>query len=387
MHLSRALLAALLLTLGVAGAASLPSARLTRVTAATTRPPATHTRIVAHARVAAAPARKPATTRSGWVYGPHDPPPLTIASIFSGHPRSLARYDQKNIRTLIATGDVIPARSVNYKMTIYNDFRYPFRRTADFLRTGDITLINLEAPLIAGCPVTDEGMSFCGDPRAVEGLTYAGVDVACTANNHAGNYGYPGINETKAHLEAAGIAFCGWGVVAHKVVRGIRFAFLAFNTVGERFNYQVARQEIRAARKTADVVVVSVHWGKEYVDVPTTAPGIADDDPRKVGHWIIDSGADLVIGNHPHHVQGVEIYHDRLITYAHGNFVFDQMWSLQTRQGVVGVYKFYGRRLVSVQYKPVIIDDYSQPHWVGPAQGIPIIQEMIDSTNAIAKEH
>jgi len=316
---------------------------------------------------------------------PHDPPALTLASIFAAQPPSLAGYDQRNIRTLVATGDVIPARSVNYKMVTYGDFLYPWRRTADFLRaTGDIRLINLEAPLIDGCPVTTEGMTFCGDPRAVQGLQYAGVSTACMANNHAGNYGFQGIDETRQHLRAAGIGWCGWNAVDTKVVRGLRFAFLAYNTVGQRFDDAQARRDIQAARHSADVVIVSVHWGKEYVSVPETAPGIADDDPRQVGHWIIDSGADLVIGNHPHHVQGVELYHGHLITYAHGNFIFDQMWSLETRQGVVGVYTFYGTRLVAVRYKPVMIDDYSQPHWANPADGLPIIQSMVNSTAAMA---
>lgn len=313
-----------------------------------------------------------------------DPPPLTIASIFAAHPPSLALYNRNNMRVLIATGDVIPARSVNYKMTVYNDFLYPFRKTAAFLRTGDITLINLESPLIAGCPVTTEGLTFCGDPRAVQGLSYAGVDVACTANNHAGNYGDSGIAETWAHLRAAGIAPCGWGTAAIKVVRGIRFGFLAYNTVGQRFDYAAARAEIRALRQHADVIVVSVHWGAEYVAVPTVAPGIADDDPQTVAHWIIDSGADLIIGNHPHHVQALELYHNHLIAYAHGNFVFDQMWSIPTRRGVVGVYTFYGRRLVAVRYKPVVIDDYSQPHWASPADGLPVLQEMQVATAELA---
>jgi poly-gamma-glutamate synthesis protein (capsule biosynthesis protein) len=314
-----------------------------------------------------------------------DPPPLTIGAIFAAHPPSLAGYDRNNIRTIIATGDVIPARSVNYKMTVYGDFVYPFRRVGAFLRTGDITVVNLESPLIAGCPVTNEGMSFCGDPRAVQGLTYAGVDVATIGNEHIHNEGQAGIDETIRYLSAAGIAHAGLGDMAIKTVRGIRFGFLAYNTIGQRFDYGQAQREIAAARKQADVLIVAVHWGAEYQLVPTTAPGIADDDPRTVGHWLIDHGVDLVLGNHPHQVQGVEIYHHKLIAYAHGNFVFDQMWSLETRQGVVGVYRFYGRRLVAVQYKPVIIDDYSQPHWARPAEGIPVINEMIASTLAIEK--
>src|SRR5450759_2932336 len=177
------------------------------------------------------------------------PPPLTVASVFAAQAPSLARYGRANLRTLIATGDVIPARSVNYKMVTYNDFLYPFRRTAGYLRSADITLINLESPLIAsGCPVVYEGMQFCGDPRFVQGLRFAGVDTACTANNHIGHYGPQGIQETWNHLGAGGIGYCGYGKVDHKTVRGIRFAFLAYNTVGERFDYVSARRQIRAAR-------------------------------------------------------------------------------------------------------------------------------------------
>ncbi|PZS06471.1 MAG: hypothetical protein DLM70_05085, partial [Chloroflexi bacterium] len=106
------------------------------------------------------------------------PLPLTIASIFAARAPGLRGYDRRKIRTVIATGDVIPARSVNYKMVTYGDFLYPFRRTAGFLRRADLTVVNLESPLVAGCPTTDSGMSFCGDPRAVQGLTFAGVDVA-----------------------------------------------------------------------------------------------------------------------------------------------------------------------------------------------------------------
>lgn len=315
--------------------------------------------------------------RPGQVAKPRTGPVrLSLASIFAPHAPSPVGYDRRRLRTVIATGDVIPARSVNYKMVTYNDFLYPFRPTAAFLRRGDLTLINLEAPLIAGCPVTDSGMQFCGDPRAVQGLTYAGVDVACTANNHIGNYGSQGIQETWRRLTAAGIRPCGLGTTAYRTVRGLRFAFLAYNAVGERFDYATAREQIRAARRRADVVIVSVHWGKEYVSVPTIAPGIADDDPVKVGRWIIDSGADLVIGNHPHQVQGVEIYRGRLITYAHGNFAFDQMFSTATEEGVIGEYTFFKRKLVRVRYHAVRIYDYAQPRWANATESRAILAGM-----------
>jgi len=337
------------------------------------------------------------------------PPQLSLASIFAPQPVSLAGYDQRKIRTLIATGDVIPARTVNYKMVTSNDFTAPFRPTAAYLRTADMTLINLESPLIgASCRVAnDTTMTFCGDPRFVQGLQLAGVDTACTANNHIGNYGNEGIQETWSHLRAAHIGFCGYGSVDHKTIRSLRFAFLAFNCVGNRFDYTLARRQIDAEHRAGNVVIVSVHWGKEYVALPQAAPGVADDDPQRVAHWIIDSGADLIIGNHPHHVQGVEWYHHRLITYAHGNFIFDQMFPARecvntsdhnccpgdgnrfcsTREGVVGAYTFYGRQLVRVRYRPVVIYDWWQPRWADPATARIIMQHMQAATQQLSYRH
>jgi len=186
-------------------------------------------------------------------------------------------------------------------------------------------------------------------------------------------------------LRAAHIGVCGLGNTYYTSVRGVLFAFLAYSCVGQRFDYALARREIGAAKRRGAVVIVSVHWGKEYVPLPQTEPGIADDDPRRVGHWIIDSGADLVIGNHPHHVQAVEIYHNHLITYAHGNFVFDQMFSDETREGVVGTYTFYGRRLIAVRYGPIFIYDYSQPRWATPAQSRAILGGMAAASYQLSR--
>ena len=123
----------------------------------------------------------------------------------------------------------------------------------------------------------------------------------------------------------------------------------------------------------ADVVVVQFHWGKEYVLTPQgSGDSIAPDDPRVIGHLAVDDGADLVIGNHPHAVQGVEIYNGKLITYAHGNFVFDQMWTPDPgqedpRNGVIGKYTFVDGKLAAVGYKPVRIFEYGQPRFLqGP---------------------
>ena len=316
---------------------------------------------------------------------PPPPPSVSVQSVFDGPPPSLIGLDTRKFTTLIATGDVIPARSVNYEMVIRNDFTYPFQQTYRYTRAADLTLINLESPLITGCQVDNYGMTFCGDPRVASGLQLAGVDIANLPNNHIGNYGVDAIHETEAHLTAAGIAWDGFGHIVYRTVHGVRFAFLGFNGVGEDVDLAEMKREIHQARSRADVVVVSFHWGREYTAIPLIAPGVANQDPRMIAHAAVNDGADLIIGNHPHWVQGIELYRDKFICYAHGNFVFDQMWSMETRHGVVGTYTFYGKQLIGVHYRAVQIENYAQPHFLSAADETPILGQMRDASLRIAK--
>jgi poly-gamma-glutamate synthesis protein (capsule biosynthesis protein) len=289
------------------------------------------------------------------------PPALSLQGLF--HPTYNVPIDPANVRTLLVTGDIIPARGVNYYATARHDFLWPFRPTAAYTKNADITFINLEAPLFAGCPVSAaESFTFCGDPRFVTGLTAMGADVANLANNHLSNYGAEGITATDKLLHQHGILTTGLGPVAVINVRGLKFGFIGFNGIGLAIDKVALKAGIARARQLADVVVVQFHWGKEYERLPKADPHVpTPDDPVTIGHDAIDWGADIVIGNHPHWYQGIEVYHGKLITYAHGNFVFDQMWSEQTREGVIGTYTFYGTKLVAASWKAVRSYDYGQP--------------------------
>jgi poly-gamma-glutamate synthesis protein (capsule biosynthesis protein) len=263
---------------------------------------------------------------------------------------------------VIATGDVIPARYTDKTIREQgNDFNYTVAETKQITAAGDVTVINLEAPLVSYCPLTLEGFTFCGQPGFTEALTTAGVDVATLENNHIGNYGARGVQETHDHLDAAGIKWADRSTPAIVDVRGMKFGFLAFNAVGEQVDRDAMTAQIKTLRPQVDVLSVAFHWGAEYMSVPNTSPNLADDYPPDLGHLAVDAGADLVIGNHPHWVQGIEFYKGKLITYAHGNFIFDQMWSYETRLGVVGKYTFYDKTLIGVEFTPVRIDNYAQP--------------------------
>ena len=285
----------------------------------------------------------------------------SLNQIFSDNHTWIATLPAQRVRTMVATGDVIPARSVNSKALQHKDFKWPYLKTAEVTKNADITFINLETPLIKNCPPTQEGMVFCGNSGNVEGLVYAGVDVASLANNHAGNYGVKAVQGTKDLLNKNGILVTGVNGYVIKDVRGIKFAFLGYNDVTtpqpviSNVDEEKIKREIEEAKKEAGIVVVTYHWGVEYRNQP-------DNRQKYLGHLAITAGADLVIGNHPHWIQPIEIYKDKLITYAHGNFVFDQMWSEKTKEGVIGKYTFYDNKLIDVEFVPIKIIELGQPH-------------------------
>lgn len=285
-------------------------------------------------------------------------PNLTFNSIFSSNHSWVNRLSKDKTITLITTGDIIPARTVNFKMTTYNNFKYPFEKTADFLKSSDLTLINLESPLIKNCPLTNQGMIFCGSQRFIEGLLFADIDVVNLANNHTLNWGIEGISQTIELLEQNGITTCGFPInkIAIKEVKGIKIGFLGWNLL-EKFNENEILAVIKQAKKEVNLLIVSLHWGREYSSSPA-------DWQIKLAHKIIDSGTDLIIGNHPHWIQPVEIYQDKLIIYAQGNFIFDQEWSKETKTGIVAKHTFYGNKLVDSQFFPIFINDYSQPEFL-----------------------
>jgi poly-gamma-glutamate synthesis protein (capsule biosynthesis protein) len=256
-----------------------------------------------------------------------------------------------------------------------DDFTYPFKNIADFLKRGDAALINLETPLTPDCKLTQEGMTFCGDLKNVQGLVYAGVNVASIANNHMGNQGLEGIQSTVNVLKQHNINVTGNGEPAIVSVHGMTIGFLGYNGVGNKqkgiayADIDQIRQDIQTLKQRANIIVVAMHWGTEYTSTPNTFQ-------VELAHKIIDAGADLIIGNHPHWVQGVEEYNGKFIAYSHGNLVFDQMWSQETREGVVGRYTFTNNKLTNVQFIPVIIENYSQPRFAAQQEATKILERM-----------
>jgi len=259
---------------------------------------------------------------------------------------------------LIAAGDVMLGRSVAGEPD-------PLGAVAPWLASADLALGNLE------CVVGESGAARPGPYRlrapltAVAELRTAGFDLLGLANNHALDYGPEGLAETVARLQAAGITPVGAGPDAaaamQPVIRevdGVRLAFLAFNMIpdpddrpGEAgwtradWDQSQAAAAIAEAGAQAGAVIVSIHWGYEYDLRPDPAQ-------RDAARAMLDAGAALVIGHHPHVVQGTTAGPDSLVAYSLGNLVFDQSQD-ETRYGLALRALFDTKGLRAVQALPV----------------------------------
>lgn len=263
--------------------------------------------------------------------------PLAPPQTFSAKTTPAPSTPEKRDCTMLFTGDVMLSRSVGSRMAAQKDWSLPFHLIEDALRNADLRYCNLE------CPVSDRGRnlhhlySFRADPRVIEGLKSAGFNVASQANNHTYDWGTEALVDSLDRLRDAGIQPVGAGqnaMAAHYPLLvnlgGLRIAFLAYVDIDPReaaagvdrpgvawLDPAQTLADIRLARPLADLVIVCPHWGVEYASKPTP-------DQVQLAHQMIDAGADIIVGSHPHVVQPLENYHDHWIAYSLGNFVFDQ---------------------------------------------------------------
>ena len=282
---------------------------------------------------------------------------------------------------LIAVGDIMLARSVNTSMIRRNDWKYPFLQTAEVLQQADLLFGNLESPMGPDCSYTDEGMRFCANPLSLEGLVFAGFDVMSLANNHGYDQGTEGYEFTKEQVSSAGIAPVGFNETTEIVVSNanggsVKVGFAAFDDTLRSLDLNVVEEKIAELATTVDVVIASFHWGIEYSDQPS-------DRQREIAQVAAQAGSQLILGHHPHWVQTVEEIivptedsdalnesenknptNRTVVFYSLGNFVFDQMWSQETRTGQVAFITLDTTGVVSYETKTVEIFDYSQPRFI-----------------------
>ncbi len=266
---------------------------------------------------------------------------------------------------MIVVGDIMLGRNVEAKMK-KNGVDYPFEQVRDWFRSADLVFANLEGPIPARhIPTVTGSTNFSFVSSTPDILRRNGVSVVSMANNHALDKGAAAYRRTKEVLEAAGIAAVGHpneyteDLAVTKVIRGQKFVFVAFSeAVNQKFDKKKAIKLVRSASEDQTAfIVVSIHWGDEYQTQ-------ANKKQVRLAHEFVDAGVDLIIGHHPHVVQNHEVYHDRLILYSLGNFIFDQYFSEETQRGLA-VELEIGEREVEATLIPIDLHG-SQPKPTAP---------------------
>jgi len=293
--------------------------------------------------------------------------------------------------TLVAGGDVMLSRHVGTKIREAGDPLMPWRKIADIFAAADIAFVNLEAPFYDQDPPVTEGMIFKVEPENIAGLTHAEINMVSLANNHAKNKGNAGLEYTMNYLNQHDIDYSGAGNnYQHAHTPGIieakdkKIAFLSY-TYSDGANFESTsnqekpdiafmdvtqmQKDIEKAQEQADTIIVSMHAGYEYTPTP-------NQQQKDFAHVAIDSGADLVLGHHPHVVQTTEVYNDKFIIYSLGNLVFDQMWSEETREGVIARLNFRNADLQKAEFIPIKIENYNQPRLATTAESARILGRM-----------
>ncbi len=224
-------------------------------------------------------------------------------------------------------GDILLAGLAGRMMERYG-YEYPFAKVAPILKGADIAFGNLECALTGNVitrNVRQGGKKlfiFKVPPRFGKALVLGGFDVVSLANNHSLNGGLSGLRETQRTLENLGILYVGTGPLVVLEKAGWRVGFLAYSDIGPRppiasfKNLEKVLKEVGEGNKKVDILVVSLHWGREGSGRPT-------ESQRRIAHQIINAGADIIIGHHPHVLQEIEMYKGKTIAYSLGNFVFD----------------------------------------------------------------
>ncbi len=245
---------------------------------------------------------------------------------------------EPQIAAMTFFGDIMLGRNVE-ALTNKHGQDYLFEKLDNFLTQQSYVIANLEGPIVSDHTQTPTGsFVFSFLDTSANLLARHGFNLVSLANNHTLNQGDDGFLETEAHLDTAGILHMGHPIemgkdfVVQTTVNDLPITFAGFNMT---FNYDDPDAAVATITQLATAsthpIMVFMHWGTEYELHSNTTQ-------QQLAHRLIDAGADLIIGAHPHVVEEVERYNNKLIFYSLGNFIFDQYFSTDTQQGLaVGI--------------------------------------------------
>lgn len=197
-----------------------------------------------------------------------------------------------------------------------NDYSYFFKNTRNIFKSDDITTANLETTFTDSTHRADKLFNFKAPASYAKILNKGYIEAVNISNNHIYDYGKEGFEDTKKALRANNIAYFGEGNVYVTEIKGIKLCFLGYRgfTYDNNFLSKI-KSDIRRYKTENYTIIINFHWGSENAYYP-------DSVQKYLAHYAIDCGADLILGHHPHVIEGAEQYKNKFIFYSLGNFCF-----------------------------------------------------------------
>lgn len=247
---------------------------------------------------------------------------------------------------------------------------YPFTDAAPIFKKSDLAILNLETAISRLGDAKQKEYTFRSDPIMAEALKKAGVDIVTVANNHALDYGTEAFLDTMTNLKKQGVKYIGGGMNQEEAyapvtieVKGKKIQIFGFSRVLAEANWhaginhpgmasaydpQLVYKAVEPHLSQSDYTIIYLHWGQELAETPL---------PYQVqlAHGLIDLGVDLVVGSHPHVLQGMEWYKGKLIAYSLGNFVFTTSRLEEGRQSGILQVTLQGDEMIP-QFIPMYIN-------------------------------
>ena len=230
------------------------------------------------------------------------------------------------------------------------DFGYFFRNVKDIFEADDITIVNLETTLTTATKKAQKKYRFKADPSYVNILKEGNIEAVSIANNHTLDFLDKGYEDTRNTLDEAQVGYFGYEHKYITDVRGIKIGILGFYSMNftDKLKDEIQQSIDELRNDGADLVVTMFHWGDEGHHKRNLAQ-------KKMAYFSIDSGADLVLGSHPHVLQGIEEYNGKQIVYSLGNFCFGGNKNPSDKDSMVYVHKFNfkNNELISQEYEVI----------------------------------
>lgn len=192
---------------------------------------------------------------------------------------------------------------------------YFLKKVRSVFSQDDITIVNFEGTLTTSNKRARKTFTFKGPKKYASILKKGSVEVVNLANNHSKDYGKVSLTDTQDTLKKNKIGYCYNPTINYQKANGVKTAFLGFNALEKLSKNQIKSAIKKAQKNKAEIIIVSFHWGVERKYYPNAKQ-------KSLGHYAIDCGASLVLGHHPHVLQGIEQYKGRYIVYSLGNFCF-----------------------------------------------------------------